>query len=268
MKTDRFGVLAEVRELYLVNTLTQEIFMDKQMSLTSTETIEPSPQNVLAMVLSNPEAINDLDADKLQTLFAIHTEHEDRQAKQEFIEAFHALRDDDEFKPIEKLGQSDVHSYARLDDISKMLYPLMSKHGFSHSISSSASQFEGYIRIELIVRHKAGHEERTVMDCPHDQLGRAGRSPVQGVMSAYTYVERNMLVKYWGIQATDDNDGNPVIEPISPQQAEEIKNMLYIVGAKESQITAVYGCDKVESLPSTLFQPAMRMLEQRAARRS
>lgn len=227
---------------------------------------EANPQDVLSMVLANQDVIKELDETKLKTLFEIHTTHEDRKSHQAFIESFHALRDDDDFKPIEKLGQSDVHSYARLDDIYKMLYPLMSKHGFSHSVSSSASQFEGYIRIELIVRHKSGHEERTVMDCPHDQLGRAGRSPVQGVMSAYTYVERNMLIKYFGIQTTDDNDGNPVIEPISPQQAEELKNMIDITGSNESQLCAVYGIQNISQLPSNLFQAAIGMLEQRAQR--
>lgn len=240
--------------------------MTDQLSLQSTE--EQSPQNVLAMVLANPNAIKELDEQKLKTLFEIHKEHQDRQSKQDFIEAFDALRADEDFIPIQKLGQSDVHQYAKLDDIMAMLFPLMKKHGFTDSLSSKESEFSDRLRLVLVTRHRGGHQEEAVMDVPMDALGRAGRSAIQGTVSSTTYMSRIMRVNFWGIQFARDDDGQGAsgIEPITPEQASEIRNMLDIVGAKESQITAVYGVHNIESLPSTLFQPAVNMLNQRAAR--
>ena len=65
-------------------------------------------------------------------------------------------------------------SYARAEDITGMLDPLISKEGFSRSLSCGDCPVEGHIRFVLTLRHIGGHEETHFIDAPPDYLGPKG----------------------------------------------------------------------------------------------
>ena len=116
--------------------------------------------------------------------------------------------------PVRKLANNTQTGtmYARAEDVTGMLDPLIiGLEGFSRSLSTTDCPVEGHIRFVLILRHNSGHEERHNFDAPPDYLGPKGsptKTKLHGMASSYTYCERHLLCKVFGVQLVADDDGN------------------------------------------------------------
>ena len=113
---------------------------------------EPSP---LQLILANPEALKELDVDKVTALADLHMKMEAESARRSFARAFVAAQG--EFTPIVLKGQNSHTKslYARAQDVVKMIHPICVKYGFSRSFSTDPNPGDE-IMFKLTLRHIDG----------------------------------------------------------------------------------------------------------------
>ena len=131
----------------------------------------PSP---LQLILANPEALKELDVDKVRELAELHMRMEAEAARKSFARAFVGAQA--EFTPIVLRGKnSHTNSlYARAQDVVKMIHPICVKYGFSRSFSTDPNPGDE-IMFKLTLRHIDGHVEYHFMEAPPDLKGPKGR---------------------------------------------------------------------------------------------
>ena len=147
----------------------------------------------------------------MERLFALAREMQSDAARREFAEAFNDVQR--EMAPVRKLGWNGhtKSHFARQEEVAQMLDPIILSHGFSRSMSSTDSPTDGLMRFVLLLRHNGGHEERHHLDAPNDSVGAKGagnKTALHGMASSYTYCERHLLCKVFGVQVVSDDDGN------------------------------------------------------------
>ena len=151
-----------------------------------------------------------------------------------------------------------------------MLDPVISQHGFSRSISTEPCETVDHIRFVLTIRHDAGHTEVHRFEAPIDDRGTKGQNTktrLHGMASSYTYMERHMVCKVFGVQTAMDDDGNagagvgPSAECITESQAADLRAMIDEVGANDEAFLRVCKVDKWEELPTNMFKSAINRLE-------
>jgi hypothetical protein len=102
--------------------------------------------------------------------------------------------------------------YAKLDQVIPTCQPIWTRHGFAVTFYDVDAKVEGYVRLGMEVRHKAGYVVRHEREVPSDMAGARGnanKTPIQGDQSARSYLQRTMTLAFWGIaQEGADDDGN------------------------------------------------------------
>lgn len=170
-----------------------------------------------------------LPAAELRELVALQQEMAKLEARKQFFEDLSQLKR--ELGPIKKkktaniatsTGGSFAYTYAPLDDIARALDPLCTKYGFSYTWDTVETKDQ--VTAICIVRHKAGHEERSSFAVPAESKSAA--SPQQKVGIAATYAQRRSLSNAFGLTSTDeDTDGASQVR-ITEAQAEELAAMV------------------------------------------
>ncbi len=167
----------------------------------------------------------DVDADKLEKLVDIQMRIMDRNAEAEFAGAMSAVQA--ELPTIVKDAEN-THTrsrYARLDAIARVLRPIYTRHGFSLSFAEGVTSREGYVRIECVLRHRAGHSEPGHVDLPLDDKGASGKTnktPVHATGSTFAYGQRYLTLLVFNVTTGDeDDDGQGASDYESPLTADE-----------------------------------------------
>ena len=228
---------------------------------------KPSPLEVL---LSNPDRLKDCPVETIERLYALDKDIRVKQARREFAEAFNRVQA--AMTPVRKRAKNTQtgSSYARAEDITGMLDPLISKEGFSRSLSCGDCPVEGHIRFVLTLRHIGGHEETHFIDAPPDYLGPKGapvKTKLHGTGSSATYCQRLLLCMVFGVQLIADDDGNagggigPGAEKITEEQALDLVALIGEVGADTPKFLDYFQIKSLEELPSISYKTAVRMLE-------
>lgn len=235
---------------------------------------QPDPGGALATILASPEELKDYPIENLERLHALHVKATNEQARLDFIAAMLAIKR--EMTPVAKRGyNTHTHSrYALAEDVCRMLEPLMLKHNVAHSVTTKSGAAEGLTRFVLMLRHQSGHVEEHAMDAPIDNVGQGGKptkTALHGMASSYTYCERHLLCKVFGILLVPDDDGNaagagPAGECISTAQAEELRGFMFETQTPEAKVAAHYNVSSIEELRVGDFRSAMLLLERKVAR--
>jgi hypothetical protein len=155
------------------------------------------------------------DIDKLERLFALREQVEAREAKLAFTEAKIAMRA--ELPEITMKGMIVIRDkdkpniikqetpFARFEDIHDAVTPILTAHGFDLKFKNGLSP-DGKVRVTTILAHRAGHEEETHFDLPHDSSG--SKNSVQAVGSSTSYGKRYGVLSILNIKvAGEDDDG-------------------------------------------------------------
>ncbi len=144
-----------------------------------------------------------VDATKIETLTNLAIKLQDRELRAEFSrDKIAAIR---EMPAIYKRGQSDKHRYAKFEDLHRACMPILAKHHLT--IDFRVGNEGKQITCQPILRHENGHiEEGGVMKGDPDT--GPGRSPIQAVGSATSYLKRHSLKAMLNIiEDGEDNDG-------------------------------------------------------------
>ena len=174
-------------------------------------------------------------------------------------------------QPIARKGKNHDNGsrYARAEDVMSMLDPLILEAGFSRSLSTKPHKQEGWTTYVLILRHNGGHEERHEMEAPIDDKGMRGsptKTRVQGAASTYTYCERHLLCKVFGVQLVKDDDGRagaagPGAAAITLDQSLNLESLMDEVLKNRTKFLELLGIKQISDLPAGQYRTAVRMLE-------
>ena len=237
----------------------------KQASIAARQ--EPS---ALAQLLSDPDRLRDFPIETVERLFVLEQQIRAETARREFAAAFNRVQA--AMTPVKKKApnKQTASMYARAEDVMFMLDPLILAEGFSRSISTEPSEIQNTIRFVLILRHTSGHEERHRLDAPIDNVGPKGsptKTALHGMASSYTYCERHLVCKVFGIVLIADDDGNagagvgPGSEVITDDQVSDLEALLREVSANRDKFMAYFKIASLSQMKRGQLKEAIQLLE-------
>lgn len=97
-------------------------------------------------------------------------------------------------------------TYAPLEDIVKIVQPILSEHGFSVSFSTQQNGIES-VKIVCTLMHKDGHTATTELELPTEAATK-GMNKMQAIGAAITYGKRYTLCSILNITTTGDDCNN------------------------------------------------------------
>lgn len=169
-------------------------------------------------------------ANVVKTLMDAQDRVEDRRAEAEFNRDFAAAKR--EMPKVSKdgkvnMGEKGSYDFAKYEDIQDCIGPIEEKWGFARSFESVPSK--DVIHMRLVMRHSGGHVDRSsAVELPPDT--GAGRNGMQARRSSSSYAKRGLTMDYWDIQVKNsDNDGRTA-EPITKEQADQIRDLITEIG--------------------------------------
>ena len=219
----------------------------------------------LDTLLSDPERLKEFPIETLERLMALAKEQRAEQARLAYFGAFNAVQE--AMTPIRRRAINDATNspYAKLETVTKMLDPLIVGWGFSRSLTTEPSTIAEHIRFVIVIRHVEGHEERYGIDAPNDYAGPKGtpvKTKLHGMGSSFTYCERVLLCKAFGVQVVADDDGNagggvgPGAECITEDQADDLQSALEAAGGSLDRFLTLFGVATLGDLPASSLKTA------------
>lgn len=171
--------------------------------------------NALAVAATDPR----MDLAKVQGLWAIHKELQEREASQAFADAMALAQS--KIVPIAKDRRNDhtKSNYATLAAIVDEVTPIITAQGLAVSYDTYSPERDkdlpelhaGWVRVVAIVSHRGGHTRKYHLDGPLDDKGTQGttnKTGIQAMGSTVTYLRRYLFCMIFNVATADDTDGN------------------------------------------------------------
>lgn len=233
--------------------------------------VRQEPANMLALIA---RAATDprVDVAKMEALWRLHREIEDREAEREFNRAMNAAQA--EIQPVARTAENTQTRsfYAKLEHIDEAIRPIYLRHGFSMSFGTVAPLIAGKIRIECRCAHNAGHSERYGREADADTLGPKGtpvKTALHGGASTETFLKKYLICGIFNVVFKDqDDDGvRGGHEPITSDQLANLTALLPRAGVTIDAFCKRWNIEALADLPQAQFIEAMNGLSNRAKRR-
>lgn len=152
-----------------------------------------------------------VDAEKMERLFALHERWQEREAQQQYAEAMNACQ-----QAIPPIKRTETNSqtgtkYAPLEELMEVIHPIYINNGFAISYSEGDSTKPNHMRVMAKVSHRGGHSETFFLDAEPDMYGIKGsqnKTMVQGMGSTVSYCRRYLTAMIFNVTfAGEDDDG-------------------------------------------------------------
>lgn len=150
--------------------------------------------------------------------------------------------------------------YADLAEVLNTIRPVFAKHGLSLIQSPG---FDGSMAsVTTVLAHQSGGYMTSTASCV------PAKADAQGIGSATTYLRRYSAAAVAGI-AQEDDDGNAAAHNkphavVTAEQAATVRDMLESTGSDTDKFCAAFGCDSVDTLPSSKYASAVAALNRKA----
>jgi hypothetical protein len=225
----------------------------------------------IAVAAADPKC----NVQKMQTLKEMYLDMSDRAAKIGFDNALAQMQV--ELPEIDRKGRITIRrkdpktgertgpieqstAYARWEDISDVIKPILFKYSFSLSFRTGFDE-AGRVKVTGILA-RGGHREETTMILQHDATG--SKNPVQAVGSSTSYGRRYTACALLNITSRgEDDDGGPRREPqptLSPEQHAELIKLAEEAGADLARFCAMLKVDSLVDIPALRFAEAKAQL--------
>jgi hypothetical protein len=155
-------------------------------------------------------------------------------------------------------GQKEAFRYTPLDEIDKIVRPLLIEEELSVSYTTETREGGGAVVIGRL-SHAGGHYREASIPLPLDNSG--GKSNVQGMGSTFSYGRRYTLCMLLNIITLDDDDGSG--GPVSDEQAAEIKKGLKETGLDIAKFLKTLKAESVEAIRARDFKRAITAIDAR-----
>jgi len=168
----------------------------------------------------------------LERYIALRKSEQEREARIAFETEFVKMHA--EFPAIQKNAQSHTGKYAKIEEIQRVINPIVKNHGFAYWWESE--KVDGGI-LEYIVISYGGYSKRSPCFIPQ-VTGNNAQTPAQTIGSMQSYGRRYSIIDGFGLTITgEDDDGNlgavekeaePFIEQIKKCTTRETLQVAYL----------------------------------------
>jgi len=229
---------------------------------------DPQRPRSLMEVIAEASANPNIDVAKMKELLAFKREMEREERDAVLDEAIAAVKA--ELPEMLTAGSWNKHTkswWARYEQVSKAVDPIIRKHGLVLSYGMAESPIDNHYRVVCDVTHVASRgKRRYFIDGPSDAAGAKGggtKSPIQGVKSTITYLQRALKCMIFDvIVGREDRDGQGnAPEAISDEQVEQILAICSEKSIDRATFEKAFGVSEVESIPVTRFQDVLARLK-------
>jgi hypothetical protein len=210
----------------------------------------------------------DFDVDKLERLLAVKERVDQQERERQFAESL--ARVQEQVPQITKQGRIAYTSqsgakidtkYARLEDIDRIVRPMLAAEGFAITFDSKPDTKGTVYTAKLM--HRAGHSETRSITLPTDT--GPGRNAVQAVGSTTSYARRYLLEMHLNLVRTDeDDDGSGGSHPITPEEASGLKAAFG--DGDPARFFRVFGVGAWEEIDARDYTRAKRFIQERGKR--
>ena len=221
----------------------------------------PAEQSLLSAIVHvarDPQ----LDVAKLEALMRMQFEVEKRQAEKEFIEAFARLSS--RLPRIKKEGGIDLGgkgkiAFARIEDMDKVIRPLLTAEGFTLSFDSSPKEGGGLV-VSGHLMHSAGHSRTATIPLPLD-VG-PGRNSLQAVGSTLQYGKRYLTEMLLNLvrEGADDDGIKGAMRFATEEEVAELQALIQDTGTDEAKFCNLFNIAHLGEMPFSSVTPAKNML--------
>lgn len=225
------------------------------------------PVNDFIAMMERLATNKDVDINKIQQIREMYNDELDRSAKREFAADFVLMRP--HLPVVIRLKKNDQtkSKYAPLEDINKVIDPIIGQYGFA-TATNIIAQTDKDVTVEAILWHRSGHQESNILKLPIDDRGMAGtvnKTQPHAISSSITYCKRVALCALLNISTGDDKDGNDDTGFILEEVAEIIKDK--IKAFEQDYINKFLGYMKVESVDKIPANDAKKAFNALAAKK-
>lgn len=227
----------------------------------------PAASTFMSMI---ERAVTDpnFDADKLEKLISANERIINRQAQMEYDAAMIRLQKklsdvkilknsmiDFSGKGKDGSSYSQKTPYAKLEDIDKVLRPLMQSEGFVVTYPLEGAE---RVIVKCKISHQGGHSEISSMQLPLDTSG--SKNNLQGAGSSISYGKRYLLCAMLNlITLNEDDDGAG--GTITDDQAAELKTLLRDSGMDTARFLKVVSAESVDQIKTRDHGRALNSLQ-------
>lgn len=214
------------------------------------------------------------DVAALEKLMDLAERATNREAALEFARAMAAFQA--ECPPIKKSstakiatrgGSSYSYTYAELDEIARVVNPILRKHGLSYSWNSKVDEKGVMLTCTCIVRHVNGHSETAEFTLPI--ANESAMNNQQKVAAALTFAKRQSLVAALGLVTTDEDTDTITREidptPISDDQLNHLEDLIEETKTDIVRFLKYLDVAALKDLPAGRYQQALTALERKKA---
>ena len=160
----------------------------------------------------------------------------------------------------------EIATYARWEDINRVIKPILAKRGFS--LRFKTGQEGDRIIVTGGLHHVAGHVEETTLWLPVDMSG--GKNGVQGIGSSTAYGKRytaSALLNLVSSGEDDDGVAGGQEKPISHDQADKLRHLIESSGASERRLLALLRAESLANIGASKYRVAVAALAAKGARK-
>lgn len=241
--------------------------MSKQLAEKQESNIIPAADGMLA-VIERAATDPNVDVEKMERLYKMYSDMQERKARQEFSAAMADAQAD--MRPIaaDASNPQTKSRYASYNALDRALRPIYSKHGFAISFDTDDSPKPDHVRVLAYVAHRGGHTQTYKQDMPSDGKGAKGgdvMTKTHASGAAMSYGMRYLLKGIFNVAVgEDDRDGNAARGPAVSE--EQIANLIALsdeVGADLGKFLKFLKVEKLEDLPASRYESAVKALEKK-----
>jgi hypothetical protein len=200
------------------------------------------------------------DVAVLASLMSLQERWEANEAKKDFDLAIAEAKS--KMPEILKKTPANFGKFANLEEITKIVTPILSEEGLSHRYRSD---FDGHnIIVTCIIAHKRGHREESRLPSGPDTSG--GKNAIQAIGSACTYLQRYTLLMSLGLAPAKDDDGDtagpavtstkPASPPMQNMQYDSLLSLMKEAGVTPEQLLehrSAQGTEKLTDLTQAQY---------------
>lgn len=207
------------------------------------------------------------DPDKLGQLMELQRQWQADRAAETFADRLAAFQA--ECPQIEKKRGADfkgqhAYNFASLDDIMRIVQPILAKHGLTVGFSAETNDAGTLVTVECRVRC-GSHVEVTRSTFPLPDSMRVNKTQQMG--AALSYAKRYALCAALNIIVTDeDRDAHGLAKTVTDEQAESLRTMAEALGENvERRCLAWLGVACWLDVPARRFNEVRENLRKKAA---
>lgn len=219
------------------------------------------------------DAAKDIDVDKLKILQEMHEHAQDREAEKRFNIDFVAMKPHLPTVIKTRKNTQTNSKYAKLDDINKVIDPILEQYGFGTAHNILETNPDG-VKVTVSLIHRDGHVKTTEpIWMPIDDKGMAGaknKTLPHAISSSVMYARRIGECALLNISTGDDLDGNlPGSNgPITTEEAALLDNKVTATGADKKAFLEYFKVDDIRKIRSDQLKDANSLLDRKAKKKT